>query len=538
MSPIRSHRYIATISQTRARSGRGVSLAALTLSIATSTALALNGLCLERAVAGPVLVVDSQSGAVLYEERATEPWYPASVTKLMTVYVALSAVRDHRIAFDTPIAVSARAASMAPSKMGFRPGTLVTLDNALKMLMVKSANDMAVAIAEGVSGSVEAFADDMNAAARSLGMTQSHFVNPNGLPNPDHISSARDLAILALALYRTFPEHGDLFNIGALQLAGKVIRNHNDLLGRYPGADGMKTGFICASGFNIVASATHGGRKFIVVVLGAPNPRSRAMLAATLFDRAFAGIDQPSKSLSDLAVRTETPGEQMPSMQQSFCGRRGKAAAAFNAQTARLLEPLLAPKASANSGHYVLTTTEGLARAAPVATRITMVPAPAFDPIPVYLGPQPGYGGLVAQARPPHSPIGTPQPPGTATAYAPETPEMAVAASQVSPDVAALPSKGGTKHKRAQLRRHGSHLHGMARAEAGKPHRSPKTSQKSAKTAQGKFAKGKKLAAAKLTVKAHSKIVGRQSVVAKTSARPSGRADKSKGEITKKQARR
>ena len=138
----------------------------------------------EQALAGPALLIEMPSGAILYEDHATQPWYPASVTKLMTVYVALSAVRDHHIALDTPLAVSARAASAPPSKMGFRPGTLVTLDNALKMLMVKSANDMAVVIAEGVAGSVEAFADDMNETAHSLGLTQSHFVNPNGLPNP------------------------------------------------------------------------------------------------------------------------------------------------------------------------------------------------------------------------------------------------------------------------------------------------------------------------------------------------------------------
>jgi D-alanyl-D-alanine carboxypeptidase len=537
MNPISHRHYLARFSPaSTGKRSRCLYIAKTILAIATLT---LGGLCARSAVAGSVLVVDSQSGSVLYEDRATEPWYPASVTKLMTTYVALSAVREHRIAFDTPIAVSARAASMAPSKMGFRPGTLVTLDNALKMLMVKSANDMAVAIAEGVSGSVEAFAEDMNATARSLGMTQSHFVNPNGLPNPDHISSARDLAILALALYRTFPEQAELFNIGALRLGGKVIRNHNDLLGRYPGADGMKTGFICASGFNIVASATRGGRKFIVVVLGAPNPHSRAMLAATLFDRAFAGIDRPSRSLSELTEGTSAVGQATPpAMQQSFCGRRGRAAVAFNAQTERLLAPLLAPKAQANLAHLVLTTTDTLAKAAPVATRIGMVPAPAFDPIPVYVGPSPGYGGLVAQARPPHSPIGTPQPPGTATAYAPEMPEPALTGSPLSPDAAALPVKGKAKPKSTQLRRHGSHLHRLARAEASDAQRSLKAPQKPEKTARGKIGKGKKVATAKLVVKAHSKIVAGHSVVAHAPAKSRVRAAKTKGKINEKQAKR
>src|SRR5271154_2950051 len=238
--------------------------------------------------ATPYLVVDADSGQVLIEDEATAPWYPASLTKLMTVYVALDAVRGGRLTLDTPLIMSARAARMPPSKMGFRPGTEVTLDNALKMLMVKSPNDVAVMVAEGVSGSLEAFADDMNADAQRLGLQESHFVNPNGLHDPAHVSSARDMAMIARALLREFPDHADLFSIGALQLGNQYIANHNGLLGRYPGADGMKTGFTCPAGFNVVASANHSGRRLIVVVLGAPSARTRNQEAADLFDRGFA----------------------------------------------------------------------------------------------------------------------------------------------------------------------------------------------------------------------------------------------------------
>src|SRR5579871_2780581 len=149
--------------------------------------------------ATPYLVVDADSGQVLLQNEATDQWYPASLTKLMTVYVALDAVRAGKLTLDTPLVVSARAARMPPSKMGFRPGTEVTLDNALKMLMVKSPNDIAVVVAEGVSGSVEAFASDMNAAGQRLGLHESHFVNPNGLHDPNHVSSARDMAMIARA---------------------------------------------------------------------------------------------------------------------------------------------------------------------------------------------------------------------------------------------------------------------------------------------------------------------------------------------------
>ena len=274
--------------------------------------------------ATPYLVVDVDSDQVLMENEATAPWYPASLTKLMTVYVALDAVRNGKLTLDTPLIMSARAARMAPSKMGFRPGTEVTLDNALKMLMVKSPNDVAVMVAEGVSGSVEAFADDMNADAQRLGLRESHFVNPNGLHNPDHVSSARDMAIVARALLREFPDHADLFSIGALQLGRQYIPNHNGLLGRYPGADGMKTGFTCPAGFNVVASANHSGRRLIVVVLGAPTARLRNQEAADLFDRGFAGGG--GSRLAGIAaprLRCARPAcERVPASQRSHPRRR------------------------------------------------------------------------------------------------------------------------------------------------------------------------------------------------------------------------
>src|ERR1700729_2759028 len=271
--------------------------------------------------ATPYLVVDADSDQVLMENEATAPWFPASLTKLVTVYVALDAVRSGKLTLDTPLVMSPRAARMPPSKMGFRPGTQVTLDNALKMLMVKSPNDVAVMVAEGVSGSVEAFADDMNADAQRLGMHESHFINPNGLHDPAHVSSARDMAMIARALLREFPDHADLFDIGALQLGNQYIANHNGLLGRYPGADGMKTGFTCPAGFNVVASADHSGRRLIVVVLGAPTAKSRNQEAANLFDRGF-GMSGGSGSLESLPAG----GSEAPDMRADICLRHNAAA--------------------------------------------------------------------------------------------------------------------------------------------------------------------------------------------------------------------
>jgi D-alanyl-D-alanine carboxypeptidase len=235
-----------------------------------------------------LLLVEADTGKVLRAENATYPWYPASVTKLMTAYVTLHAVKEHRITLDTLFTVSRNAVAQAPTKMGFPVGTQVTVDNALKMLMVKSANDMAVLLAEGVAGSIENFADLMTRTAHHLGMTESNFVNPNGLPADDQVTSARDLAILARALIREFPEYDYYWHVPAIKFGRRVMRNYNPLLGRYPGADGMKTGFICASGFNLVASATRDGKRLIAVVLGAPSNTVRAIKAAELLESGFA----------------------------------------------------------------------------------------------------------------------------------------------------------------------------------------------------------------------------------------------------------
>jgi D-alanyl-D-alanine carboxypeptidase len=343
------------------------------------------------AQATPYLVVDADSDQVLMQNEATAPWYPASLTKLMTVYVALDAVRNGKLTLDTPLVMSARAARMPPSKMGFRPGTQVTLDNALKMLMVKSPNDVAVMVAEGVSGSVEAFADDMNADAQRLGMHESHFVNPNGLHNPDHVSSARDMAIVARALLREFPDHADLFSIGAIQLGRQYIPNHNGLLGRYPGADGMKTGFTCPAGFNVVASANHGGRRLIVVVLGAPSARSRNQEAADLFDRGFAtgGGSGSPESLP--------PGSGAPDPHANVCQHRNAAAIAA-AEDDSLAQQ--AEAAAGSAGRNGVIPTPLVALFAPVAVHTELTNERIrFDPVPVYIGPAPGWKGPALGAR-------------------------------------------------------------------------------------------------------------------------------------------
>jgi D-alanyl-D-alanine carboxypeptidase len=284
------------------------------------------------ASAEAMLLIEADSGKVLHAENATYPWYPASVTKVLTAYVTLTAVRERRLTLDSLLAVSARAAAQAPSKMGFKPGTTVTVDNALKMLMVKSANDVAYVLAEGVGGSVEQFADQMNATSRRLGMTQSNWVNPNGLPAENQISSARDLAILGRAMVKDFPEYLHYWNIPAIKFGKKVMRNTNSLIGRYHGADGGKTGFICASGFNVVASATRNGRRLIAVVLGSPSSPVRGAKAAGMLERGFNrnGLAWLTPSLG--SVETLQPIDSAPpDMREEMCGKHRKRPAAEEA---------------------------------------------------------------------------------------------------------------------------------------------------------------------------------------------------------------
>jgi D-alanyl-D-alanine carboxypeptidase len=284
------------------------------------TAAGLTTLDVRPARADALLLVDLDSGKVINEQNSTYPWYPASVTKLMTAYVTFKAVRDHRIGLGSVFTVSPNAVAEQPSKMGFKFGTRVTVDNALKMMLVHSANDMAVVLAEGVSGSIGKFTDEMNAEARRLGMTQTKYVNPNGLPAEEQVTSARDLAILARALIREFPEYDYYWHIAAIRLGKRVFRNTNKLIDAYAGADGMKTGFICASGFNLVATATRGGKRLIAVVLGAKSSTSRAVKAAQLFERGFGndplGWLVPSPGTVDSLVPVEaTP----PDMREEIC---------------------------------------------------------------------------------------------------------------------------------------------------------------------------------------------------------------------------
>ena len=239
------------------------------------------------AVAGPALVFEPIKGTVFYSEDPDAPWFPASLTKLMTAYVTFQALKKGEVKPDTKLTCSKNAVSQAPSKLDLPVGGQITVDVELKVLIVELANDVAVMLAEGVAGSEEAFVARMNETAQRLGMTRTSFANPNGLPDDRQVTTARDLAKLTRAIIIEFPEYADIFALPSVQVGKRIMRTHNRLLVSFPGADGMKTGFICDSGFNVVASATRNGRRLVAVVLGEPSVATRTDRAANLLESGF-----------------------------------------------------------------------------------------------------------------------------------------------------------------------------------------------------------------------------------------------------------
>src|SRR4051812_31831692 len=340
-----------------------------------------------------LLVVDADSGKVLQAENATYPWYPASVTKMMTAYVTLKAVKEGRLALDSVLTVSPVAASQSPSKMGFRPGTQVTVENALMMMMVKSANDMAVVLAEGVGGSVDGFSAQMNQTAQRLGMTQTSYVNPNGLPAEGQITSARDLAILARAIIRDLPEYEYFVHVPSIRFGRRVTNNFNHLIGRYPGADGFKTGFICASGYNLVGSATRNGKRLIAVVLGSTSGHQRAVKAAQLLERGFANTGltwlRPSMGTVDNLVPIDA---SPPNLRDEMCGGKRKRPASDEDD-----ESSVAASAGGPGGENpAMFFTSGLQPAMPKASEMLAGGPAASEPMVVYTGPKKTGAALIA----------------------------------------------------------------------------------------------------------------------------------------------
>lgn len=234
------------------------------------------------------IVVDSVTGEVLYQSAADSPRYPASLTKMMTLYMLFEAIERGEVDFDTTLVASKRAAQQPATNLALKPGSTLTVDQAIRALVIRSANDVASVIAETLGGTESQFAQMMTRRARALGMANTTFRNASGLPDNQQKSTARDLATLATALMRDFPELYHYFSVTNFTYKGRTYKTHNRLMLNYAGADGLKTGYIRASGYNLATSAERNGRRLVAIVLGGRSASSRDAHMADLLDRGFA----------------------------------------------------------------------------------------------------------------------------------------------------------------------------------------------------------------------------------------------------------
>jgi len=257
-----------------------------------------------RAAVQASIVIDADTGQVIESHNADQKTYPASLTKLMTLFLVFSEVRSGALTFDSRLEVSRHAAAQAATHLGLHPGESISVRQAILALVTESANDAAVVLAEAEGGTEARFATMMNRAAVRLGMKDTTFRNASGLPDPYQLTTARDMATLALALIHDFPDYYHFFSVRSFVFDGRVIKGHDHLLGEYAGADGMKTGFIRASGFNLVSSAERHGCRLVGVVLGGTSIGSRDRHMMQLLDLAFAKVPplEPDERVADASV--------------------------------------------------------------------------------------------------------------------------------------------------------------------------------------------------------------------------------------------
>ena len=276
--------------------------------------------------ANPMLLVDMDNFDVLYAQDAGQPWHPASLTKMMTAYVAFEQIALGKVSLDTPVIVSRKAFNQAPSKSGLAVGSALTLEDALYVMLVKSANDIATAIAETVGGDEASFVAMMNDVAGRMGLTATHYANANGLHDPAQVTSARDMAVLALYIRQSFPQYMPIFGTGTVMLNGKALKSENKLLEGFAGTTGMKTGFVCASGLNIVTTVERNGRRLLAVVLGGASGRDRNERTAELILKGLSGAVSPTGQT--VLTLTNNAGAAPVDMRPLICG---KEAAAYTA---------------------------------------------------------------------------------------------------------------------------------------------------------------------------------------------------------------
>ena len=324
--------------------------------LSRSLTLLLAGLALFFAGAGPAaaarsaaIIMDAATGAVLYEDDADGSRYPASLTKVMTLYMLFEALDAKRVTLDSKFAVTARAANQDPTKLGLKEGETIAVRDVILGLITKSANDAAVVAAEGLGGSEPQFALQMTEKARRLGMANTTFRNASGLPDPQQKSTARDLALLARAMIKNYPHHYHFFQTQSFSYKGITHANHNRLNNWYDGADGLKTGYIRASGFNLVTSAKRDNRRLIGVVMGGISPGSRDQEMARLLDASFMRTDNET-----IIRHASAPGAKADAKQVRIADakptRAARGAKVARTEPARAEAPRAAAAAAPSTG--------------------------------------------------------------------------------------------------------------------------------------------------------------------------------------------
>lgn len=327
------------------------------------------------------IVVDAETGAVLYESNSRTQTYPASLTKMMTLYLLFEALESKRFSLDDDLPVSARAANQPPTDLRLQAGASIQVRKAIQALVVQSANDVAVVIAEAIGGSEDKFARLMTKTAKQLGMKQTVFKNASGLPNSGQLTTARDMAILARALMSRFPDYYEFFNTQSFRYNGRTYQTHNRVLKNYPGADGLKTGYTRASGYNLATSVERNGHRLIGIVLGGKSARSRDAQMMALLDQGFVLADSGAMS-----VATSLPSAQRPPEKDATPADLGVAIAMIpplkptyeidnpNAASLDSLVAQVVPTAEAEGDGGIIAE----ALAAPAQTQVALLaPAPA-----------------------------------------------------------------------------------------------------------------------------------------------------------------
>ncbi len=317
------------------------------------------------------MVVDVKSGRTLHAVNEDAPRIPASLTKVMTLYMLFEQMERGRFTMDSELEVSRYAASQPPTKLGLRAGSTIAVEDAIKSMITLSANDASVVVAENIAGSEEAFAEQMTRKARSLGMSQTRFYNPHGLPHsPPNLTTARDLSILARAIQERFPKYFPLFSTRAFQYGSRTIRGHNRLLGKIEGVDGIKTGYTRASGFNLMTSAKSEGRQIVSVVLGGRSGASRDKIMA---DLVLANLPRAATSgRASVMVATGPEREERP-RQEERPREEERARTTAAAEPAPMPVPrpeaiAEAPLPAAARAYAPMPTTTPIAPPRPVAT--------------------------------------------------------------------------------------------------------------------------------------------------------------------------